>query len=91
MEPPPALTNYLSNKVALTTKNGEKYGQNGMGGRRNTSYQGERRGEEEDTMGLGRRGCHFCISRQQFCGAWNKMRHRNAYFCGAVFSMCHRK
>ena len=40
-----ALTNYLSNKVGLTTKNGEKYGQNGMGGRRNTSWVEE---EEEE-------------------------------------------
>ena len=60
-----------------------------------------RRGEEEDTMGLGRRGCHFCISGQQLCGAWIHMRHRNGspvigagahpYFCAASFSMRHRK
>jgi hypothetical protein len=46
-----SLTNYISTKVGSTTKNGEKYGQNGMGGR------GRRAGwrKEKDEMGGGSR------------------------------------
>ena len=33
---------------------------------------------------------HFCISAQKFCGAWNRMRHRNPTFCGARRRMRHR-
>ena len=45
------LTNYISTKVGSTTKNGGKYGQNGMGGR------GRRAGwrKENDEMGGGSR------------------------------------
>ena len=48
MEAPQALNNYLSNKIDLTTKNGEKYGQNGMGGRTKTRWVEE----EEEQNGL---------------------------------------
>ena len=54
MEPPPALTNYRSKKVALTTKNEKSMGKMGWegGGTQSSKVGGE--GKKKSTMGLGR-------------------------------------
>ena len=43
----------LSTKIGLTTKNGEIYGQNWMGGRSTTSWEVGGGEEEEEQMGNG--------------------------------------
>ena len=81
------LTNYISTKVSSTTKNGEKYGENGMGERGDELGGGRRMME---WVVVGRVVPPFVDLEMKFCGARKLMRHRNQHFCGAPGRMRHR-